>query len=128
MNIVQGLNVNVGIKPQRGPQQVVASQNSDVQFLLSFFDELGNPLSVTAATAIALKILEADGVTVLTKSLSGGIALVSGINNQALVTMLAADLALLPDGESDIQIQLSLAGINYAFNFFSSMKVQLSVV
>lgn len=127
MNISHGLKVKVGVDPQE-TQQVVVSQDSDAQFLLEFFDEDGNPLDVTAATVLSLSVLEHDGLTILVKALTTGIALVAGINNRALVTMLAADFALLSQGNNDAEVKLSLGGVNYAFNLYAALNVQPSVI
>jgi hypothetical protein len=126
--IVQGLIVNVGVAPQPGQNPVVVAQNSDAQFLLSFFDENNYPYDVTGASAIEFSVLEADDLTVLSKTLVSGITLVSGYRNQVLVSMVAADFALLANGNNDCQVNLEINGSNYNFNLFASLNVQPSVI
>lgn len=126
--IVQGLRVQVGCEDQPRQRPVVVAQNSDLNILLTFTDECGNPIDVTAATSIELSALEADGTTVLTKELGTDIALVSGQPSQALVTMLAADFALLPTGDNDVQVTLVLSGENNVLNVYSAMSVEPAAV
>lgn len=121
-----GLMIQIGCQQQPNQQPVIAAQNGDINILLSFFDEQPNPnqVDITAASTLTMSILESDGVTVLIKSLGTDISLVPGAVNQALVSLKAADLALLAPGENDANVQLSLAGVNYAFNLYAALLVQ----
>lgn len=121
--ITKGFKVYLAPAPQQ-VQQLVFSQDSDAKFLLTFFDDQANPIDVTAATAISISALQSDGLTVLSKGLGTGIALVPGTNNQALVSMLAADLALLPQGDVDVEVKISLGGVNYAFNLYGGLYIE----
>lgn len=126
--IAKGLKVVVGCQDQPDQHPVVFSQNSDGFILLTFEDEDGGILDISGATAIEMDFLEADGTTVLSKTLGVGIQLVAGSYNQALVTLVAADLALLPVGENDAQVKIAVAGVNYAVNCYDALTVQASVV
>jgi len=116
---VQGVRIVVGCKNQPDQSPVWIAQNSDGNVLLSFFDELGNPVDVSAATGLAFKVLESDGVTILTKVP----APVAGVPYQLLVSLLAADLALLAPGFNDAQVFFSLAGVNYVENLAGALNV-----
>lgn len=122
--IVQGLKVIVGCEDQPDQRPVVFAQNSDGNILFSFFDEFGNIVDVSGATALALKFLQLDGQTVLTKTPTQ----VSGQYNQLIAQLAAADLALLPPGDNDAQILFTIAGVNYAVNLYSALSVESAAV
>ena len=65
-------------------QPVVSPENSDTNILLEFGDDDGAPIDITSATVLSISILEADGTTILTKSLKvqGAISLVDGLSGQ----------------------------------------------
>ena len=121
---VQNLSVEIGCEDQPNQQPVVVSQVSDGSILLSFFDDNGNPVDITALTAMSVSILEADAVTILSKSLGSGISLVDGSINQALVEFLAADFALLPTGDNDVQVSISLGGVNNSINIYDGITIE----
>lgn len=108
---VQGLEVLVGCEEQKNQKQVTFSQNSEGSMVLSFVDEDGREVDISAATALAVSILEADGETILTKTLSDGVSLVDGAYNRALVTFSADDLGDLASGSNDVQVSLTLNGV-----------------
>jgi hypothetical protein len=54
--------------------------------------------------------------------------LVAGTINQALVSLLAADLALLPPGENDGAVSFALSGINYVINIYDAIRVNPAIV
>lgn len=118
--LVQGLRIEVGCADQPRQIPVTVSQISDANLLLSFFDEQGGVIDVSEATLLQVQVLEADGVTVLSKAATP----VAGAPNQALAAFLAADLALLPAGDNDVQIRLTLAGVAYVANLYSAISVE----
>jgi hypothetical protein len=119
----------VGCSDQPRQHPVVVAQNSDMNLLISFLDEDQDPLNCLGATAVELLILESDNETVLQKSIADGhIVAVEGTINQFLVTMMAADFALLPPGEQDVQVLLSVGGANYAFNLYDALRVDPAAV
>ena len=125
---VQSLKAIIGCENQPLQKPVISSQASDQTVLLSFEDERRNPIDVTTATVIEVNVLEADGVTILSKTLMSGISLVSGKPSQALVQFLAADLALLPTGDVDLKTKISISGQNIALNLYNAMSIEPDAV
>jgi hypothetical protein len=122
--IVNGLKILVGCENQPRQQPVIAAQNSDANILLSFFDEWGVELNITTVALIHMSFLESDELTALVKTAT----LVAGTINQALVSLLAADLALLPPGENDGAVSFALSGINYVINIYDAIRVNPAIV
>lgn len=121
--LVQGLRIRVGCQNQPCQKPAIFSQSSSGNMLLSFFNEDGLPVDVSLATAWTLSVLEADGVTVLTKTP----APVAGAANQALAEFASADLLSLPPGLNDAQLGFTLGGAPYAFNLYGALAVQAPV-
>lgn len=125
---IRSLNVSLGCENQPDQSPVIVSQNSDSNILLSFIDDNGDPVDITSLTALTMSMLEADGSTVLTKSFGSDISLVDGSINQALVSFDAADFALLPAGDNDAQIAITMAGQVEAINVYSAISVEPGAV
>lgn len=125
---VKGLEVLVGCEDQPTQKPVNFSQNSDGILLLSFVDEDGKEVDVTSATALTVSILEADATTILVKALGTGVSLVDGSYNQALVEYDSADFALLPTGQNDIQVSLTLNGTTTVLNVYSALNIEPSAI
>jgi hypothetical protein len=121
---IQNLKVLTGCEDQPLQRPVVVAQNSDGNVLLTFFDDNGIPVDITSATALTLSVLESDGATVLVKSLGVAISLVDGTINQALVSFLASDFALLPQGDNDASVALQIAGQNEVMNVYSAISIE----
>lgn len=126
--IVQGLKIVVGCEDQPDQNPVIVAQNSDGNILLTFLDENGEIVDISGATAIEMSFLEADGSTILTKTLTSGIQLVANKYNQALVSFVAADFALLPEGLNDAQVKLVISSVNYIENMYACLDVEPAAV
>ena len=126
--IVKGLNVVVGCEDQPDQAPVVYPQNSDGNILLTFLDENGDIIDISGATAVEMDFLEADGSTILSKTLTSGVQLVAGKYNQALVTLTASDFALLPVGVQDAQVKVVISSVNYVENLYDCLEIEAPAV
>lgn len=122
---IEGLQMIVGCENQPRQRPVVAAQNSDCNILLTFMSECGQIIDMTGITGnVVLSFLEIDELTTLAKNA----VLVNGTINQFLVSLSAADLALLPPGENDAATSFTLAGVNSVLNIYDAIRVNPAIV
>jgi len=125
--ITYKLKIELGCENQPPQRPVIVAQNSDANIVLSFFDEDRNPIDITSATELEIKMMEHDNITVLIKELGAAISLIDGHPNQVLLEMRAADFEVLPGGDNDISVTLHLAGSTYVINLYDAINVEPDV-
>lgn len=108
-----GNNVCGTCGPQPGSvPKIIVGQDKNLIFQL--LDQVtGNPIDLTAATAITAKFFKADG-TILTKSLGSGITLTLPAAGKFVCELLIVDTSLLQPspilGYSDCEVSYTIGG------------------
>lgn len=107
---------------------IVITQGSDASFVVRLVaSDTKDPIDLTSVSSCSAQFLNADG-TFLTLNLVSGLTMISPATiGKILVTITAAQSALLQNGVNSFQITLVTSGVTSIIQFPSSINVMSSV-
>lgn len=108
--------------------QVVITQGADASFVVRIIaKETKDPVDLSNASSVVAQFLNRDG-TYLSLSLTGGITIQSPATiGKLLITLSAAQTALLQNGVNSFQVTFVISGVTSVVQFSGSINVLLSL-